>query len=240
MHLPDRRIALFFRIVAALLIAWGIGRVTGLLDGRPSGTQFLYYTVLSNILCLGWMVALAVRTVRDLRIEGARGWSDPSPRFSAAAMMSITVTMLIYLIVLVPDSFTQDSGYTPFTLTDNLIHIIAPSLMIADWLLFAPKGRVRAFDPLLWALIPYAYLAFAFAWGAAGGTFGGGTRYPYPFMSPERSGGVEGVVLWMIGLTIALEVVAYFYFALDRGLAWAGRLLQRRASMSRSGPSALA
>lgn len=230
MHLPDRRLALLFRIVSAVLIAWGIGRVTGLLDGRLSGTQLLYYTVLSNILCLVWMVALAVRTARDLGSDGPRGWSDPSPRFSPAVMMAITVTMLIYLIVLVPDSFTQNSGYTPFTLTDNLIHIVAPCLVIADWLLFAPKGRMRAFDPLLWGLIPYAYLASAFAWGAAGGVFGGGTRYPYPFMDPGRSGGVEGVVLWLIGLTIALEVVAYLYFALDRGLAWAGRRLVSRAT----------
>lgn len=222
MYVPDRRIALVFRVLSAGAIVWGVGRISGLWDGHPSAVQFLYYTVLSNLLCLVWFVLLAVRSIRDLRADGARGWSTPSPRFSAAVMFAITVTMLIYLVVLVPETFTQGNDYVPFTLTDNLIHIVAPSLAIADWLLFVPKGRVRLFDPLLWALIPYAYLVFAFAYGAAGGTFGGGTQYPYPFMEVDRLG-LGGVALWIIGLTVALEAVAYVYVALDRLLGLAAR-----------------
>ncbi|QEV98720.1 hypothetical protein F6J84_00350 [Microbacterium caowuchunii] len=222
MYLPDRRIALVFRVLSIAVIVWGVGRVSGVWDGRPNAVQFLYFTVLSNLLCLGWFAALAVRTIRDLRAGGPRGWSAPSPRFAAAVMFVITVTMLIYLVVLVPETFTQGNDYVPFTLTDNLVHIITPCLTIADWLLFVPKGWVRPLDPVLWALIPYAYLAFAFVYGAAGGVFGGGTRYPYPFMDLDRNG-LVGVVLWIVGLTIALEIVAYAYFAIDRLLGAAAR-----------------
>lgn len=236
MILPDRRVALVFRVLAVLVMAWGVGRVSGIFDGRPSGVQFLYYTVLSNMLCLVWMVILVVRTLRDLRADGARGWSTPSPRFSAAVAFAITVTMLIYLIVLVPEAFTQNTGYTPFTLTDNLIHIVTPILAIVDWLVFVPHGRIRALDPLLWALLPYAYLAFAFVYGGLGGTFGGGTRYPYPFMDVDRNG-VDGVVLWIVGLTVALEIVAYLYFGIDRAIAAIDRRL-RVGSASRGPVSA--
>jgi hypothetical protein len=222
MLLPCRPLALAYRVVAALVMAWGIGRVSGFFDGHPSAVQFLYYTVLSNILCLVWMVVSAVRTATDLRRDGARGASTPSARFALAVPFAITVTMLIYLIVLVPEAFTQNTGYTPFTLTDNLVHIITPALAIADWLLFVPKGRARWSDPIAWAGIPFAYLAFAFVYGALGGTFGGGTRYPYPFMDLERNG-LGGVVLWIVGLTVALEVVAYLYVCLDRALAAVAR-----------------
>jgi hypothetical protein len=51
--------------------------------------------------------------------------------------------MLIYLIVLVPAGFQQVGDYTPFSLTDNPIHIITPCLLILDWLLFTPKGSFR-------------------------------------------------------------------------------------------------
>ncbi|WP_460775451.1 Pr6Pr family membrane protein [Microbacterium sp. GXF7504] len=222
MYIPDRRAALAFRILSALVAFWGIARITGLFSGHVSGVQFLYFTVLSNILCLGWFVALAVATGRDLARSGARGWSTPSARFGGAVMMAITVTMLIYLILLVPETFTQGNGYTPFTLTDDLIHIITPVLTILDWLLFTPKGRFRWFDPPLWAIIPLAYLAFAFVYGALGGTFGGGSPYPYPFMEVDRLG-VGGVAVWIVALAVALEAVAFVYVAIDRLLGRVGR-----------------
>ncbi|WP_159500379.1 Pr6Pr family membrane protein [Microbacterium sp. 18062] len=228
MYVPDRRLALAYRLAAAVVVLWGVGRVSGLFDGRPSGVQFLYFTVLSNILCLTWLVLLAIRTIRDLRAHGPRGASTPSARFSLAVVFSITVTMLVYLIVLVPETFTQGNGYTPFTLTDNLVHIVAPCLLIGDWLLFVPKGRSRWFDPLAWALIPLAYVAFAFVYGALGGLFGGGTRYPYPFMDVDRNG-VDGVVLWIVGLTAALEVVAFAYLGIDALLGALGRRTRERA-----------
>ena len=224
MSIPDRRLALAFRIAAVLLVAWGIGRITGIFAGQVSGVQFLYFTVLSNILCLGWLAFLAVRTGLDLARSGPRGASAPAPRFGGAVMMSITVTMLIYLIILVPEAFTQNTGYRPFTLTDNLIHIVTPVLVILDWLLFTPKGSFRWYDPPLWAAIPYLYLVFAFGYGALGGTFGGGTQYPYPFMEVDRLG-VGGVALWIVALTVALEVVAYAYVAIDRAL---GVIARRR------------
>jgi hypothetical protein len=218
MYLPDRRVALVFRVLAIGVVLWGIGSVSGVFAGRPSGVQFLYYTVLSNLLVLGWFMLLVVRSIRDLATHGVRGWSSPSPRFAAAVMFAITVTMLVYLVVLVPEAFTQNTGYQPFTPTDNVVHIVTPAFAILDWLLFTPKGRVRDRDPLLWALLPLGYVALAFVYGAAGGVFGGGTRYPYPFMDLDRNG-LGGVALWLIGLTVALEVVAYAYFGIDRMLA---------------------
>lgn len=230
MYLPDRRFALAFRLPAICVVVWGIGSVSGVFAGRPSGVQFLYYTVLSNLLVLVWLVLLVVRTIRDLAGDGVRGWSSPSPRFAAAVMFAITVTMLVYLIVLVPEAFTQNTGYQPFTPTDNVVHIVTPALTILDWLLFTPKGRVRVRDPLLWALLPLGYVALAFAYGAAGGVFGGGTRYPYPFMDLDRNG-LGGVALWLIGLTVALEVVAFAYFGIDRML---GALAHRMRARERS------
>lgn len=146
-------------------------------------------------------------------------------------MEAITVTMLIYLFVLAPSLFTQPGAYRPFTLTDNLVHIVTPVLVILDWLLFVPKGRVKPYDPVLWALIPYAYLVFAFGYSAFGGRFAGGSLVPYPFMNIETHG-VDGVSLWIAGLTVALVAVGYVFFAADRLL---GRASQAGASSSSSG-----
>lgn len=215
MVVTSRALALGYRLLASVVILWGIGRVAGLWSGHPTWASFLYYTVLSNVLCLVWMVASAVRTAQDARADGWRGRSTPSPRGAAAVMEAITVTMLIYLFVLAPALFTQPGAYQPFTLTDNLVHIVTPVLVIVDWLVFVPKGRLRAYDPVLWAAIPYAYLVFAFSYSALGGRFPGDTTVPYPFMNTDVHG-VGGVALWIVGLTVALVAVGYVFFALDR------------------------
>ncbi|WP_206427520.1 Pr6Pr family membrane protein [Leucobacter chromiireducens] len=216
--LTSRLLALGFRVVAFAVILTGVVRITGIFTADPTWGSLKFYTVLSNLLCLVWVAVLIVRTLRDLSAAGPRGHSTPSARWSGAIMMAITVTFLVYLIVLVPATFTQDSDYEPFSLTDNLIHIITPILLILDWLLFVPKGRLRWIDPLLWALIPYAYLAYALVYGGLGGEFVAGQTYPYPFLNVAVYG-AGGVALWILALSVALIGVGYVYVALDRLLA---------------------
>lgn len=219
-----RPVALVYRIIALALIVTGVIRYSDVLTGSPDWSTLLFYTMVSNLIALFWMLLLVVRTVRDLGRSGAQGTSTPSPRWSAAVMMAVTVTMLIYLIVLVPTRF-QDGDGDIFSLTDNLIHIVTPCLMIGDWLLFVPKGMLRRFDPLLWPLIPYAYLTFAFVFGALGGEFTPGQKYPYPFMDLDVLG-LGGVALWIAALTVALVAVGFVYLLIDRILAALARRAQ--------------
>lgn len=225
MVLSDRRLALVFRILAALIAAWGIVRVANLFTDEPSSYAFLFFTVQSNVLCLVWLVAGAIVTGRDLAARGPKGISSPSPRAAGYVVMAITTTMLVYTVVLAPMLFDQPGSDGLYSLTDSLVHVITPIVTILDWLLFTQKGTWRWYDPPLWALVPLAYLVFAFAYGAAGGTFfEGGGRYPYPFMNVEELG-VGGVAIWILVLTIVLEIVAFVLVAIDRAL---GALARRR------------
>ena len=137
-------------------------------------------------------------------------------------MMAITVTMTIYLFVLLPASFQQPGVHQPFSLTDTLVHVLTPCLLIVDWLVFVPKRKFRAIDPLLWTLIPYTYLLFVLIYSSAGGEFGSGRKVPYHFLNVAELG-VGGVATWIIGLTIALVILGYLYFGLDRLLGRLGR-----------------
>lgn len=220
--LTFRPVALAFRVLAFVFIALGIVRISDLFGPEPSWSAFSFYTVQSNVLCLVWVAALIWATVRGLRRAGTRGTSTPSARWSAAVMMAITVTMLVYLVVLVPATFVQDSTYVPFSFTDNLIHIITPCLLIVDWLLFVPKGELRVLDPVRWAVIPYCYLLFAAVYGGLGGEFAPGQHVPYPFLNVAEHG-LLGVVWRVALLTVALVGVGYVYFGLDRAFARLGR-----------------
>ncbi|MGO3886164.1 MAG: Pr6Pr family membrane protein [Mycetocola sp.] len=218
--------ALGWRVLAVIVITIGILRVSGLATGEPVWSAFLFYTTLSNVLCLIWMLMSAIRTVQDIRDEGWRGTSSPSPRFGGAVMMAITVTMLIYLVLLAPAAYAQEGDYEPFTLTDTLVHIITPLIVIIDWAVFVGKGQFRRADPVLWAIIPYIYLAFGFSRAALGGDFGPGRAYPYPFMNVTDLG-VDGVAAWIAGLTVALIAVGYLYLLADATVA---RVVRHRAN----------
>lgn len=212
-----RPAALAFRVLAFAAILTGVVRNAELLSGAPAWTSFLYYTMVSDLLCLVWMLLLIARTVRDMRSDGAKGTSTPSPRGSGAVMMAITVTMLIYVVVLVPTRVAAGDADI-YSLTDTLIHIVTPALLILDWLLFVPKGAFRWVDPLLWTLIPYAYLVWAFLYGSLGGEFVEGQKYPYPFMDVDALG-LSAVATWIVALTVALVAVGFVYVVIDRALA---------------------
>ncbi|MDR1513655.1 MAG: Pr6Pr family membrane protein [Propionibacteriaceae bacterium] len=223
MAVKRRHVALVFRLCAVVSITVGLVRLVGLFGSTSSGAAFLFYTTQSNVLVLGWMLVLVVVTIRDLARDGAHGVASPWPRFGAAVMMAITVTMLIYLVVLAPQAFRQaGSDYAPFTLTDDLIHIVTPCLAIADWFMFAPKGRLRLFDPPLWAIIPYLYLTFAFTWMALGRGFGSGRRQPYSFMDVETLG-IGGVAGQILVLSVALIGFGYVFVLADKLLARSAR-----------------
>jgi hypothetical protein len=223
MRFASRPVALVFRLVTIGLIVTGLVRLIGLFSGGAAWVAFTFYTTLSNVLCLAWMILLVGATIRDMAKDGPKGVALPWPRLGAMVMMAITVTMLIYLVVLVPAVFVQSGGdYQPFTLTDDLIHIVTPCLVTADWFLFAPKGRLRLFEPVLWGIPPYLYLLFAFAWPALGGDFGDGKPYPYPFMDVAALG-VGGVAAQILVLTVSLVAFGYIYVLADKLLAWAGR-----------------
>lgn len=68
-----------------------------MLSGARDWSTLLFYTMISNLLCLGWMLLL-IRTARDLRRRDTSGTSTRSARGSGAVMTAITVTMRITLI----------------------------------------------------------------------------------------------------------------------------------------------
>jgi hypothetical protein len=237
MALQSRLFALIFRLASIALIATGLVRLMGLFGGGTAAwAAFTFYTTQSTVLCLVWMAALAVRTARDMARGGPRGNALTWPRAGAAGMMAITVTMLIYLVVLAPSAFVQEGeGYRPFTLTDDLIHIITPCLVIADWFMFAPKGRLRWFEPLYWIIPPWTYLLWAFTWPLLGGNFGEGRRYPYPFADPTQANaagvpqGWDGVAVQILILTVALDAFGFLYVVADKLLARAARKRAERS-----------
>jgi hypothetical protein len=133
---------------------------------------------------------------------------------SLLGLMTLSILFVGAVYVLLLRGLVELSGGAA---TANLIlHYIVPSLTPLFWLLFAPKGALKWRDPLLWALYPLAYFAYALLRGALDG------KYPYPFMDIPKVG-------WASALT-TVSIILIAYLLVGSVFVWLSRLLDRSQS----------
>lgn len=138
------------------------------------------------------------------------GCSLFSPRVDARAglrgaiVLYVVVAGVIWNLLLTADSM----GYTPANI---LLHIVAPVLVIVDWLVVGrTQRRLRWWQPLAWLVYPAVYVVLALLVLNKAGR-----RAPYYFLDPESVG--LAVVLANIG------ALAVFVLVLGYGVSVLGR-----------------
>jgi len=162
-----RLAALAIALVAWLGLATQLQASTALAGalGDAIWAMLRYFTVLTNLLVATTFTALALgRRVTPFALGGAT--------------LAILLVGIVFALLL--NGLVELSGGA--RLADFLLHRATPLLVPLYWLAFAPKGGIRRYDPLLWALYPLSYFVYALARGAAEG------RYAYPFMDVGRLG----------------------------------------------------
>lgn len=205
--------ALLLRSLIIILAVLGIANYLGLLEGKFNPKTLSYYTIQSNILILfyfGYVVLFMVRHWGGLTPETI----SPFPRFKGGLTYAITITAIVYNVILVPNLFTM-SSYQPYGLFDNIVHIVVPLMVVIDWLIIDPKPVYQMTDPLAWQMIPFLYLVFVLIRAQIGGLLTAKSRYPYFFIDIDRYG--MAAVLGNIALLMAASVVlAYAFYGIDR------------------------
>lgn len=169
---------------------------------------FSFFTIDSNVLTAVVFLIGAVRLWR--RDEDSRLFA--LLRASATAYM--TVTFIVYNTLLRGINVAEGL-VVPWT--NEVLHVIAPLLIVADWL-FAP-GRRRLEWTDIWRIIafPVIWAAYTMVRGpfAYNHLLDQPTWYPYPFLNPANSpegyvsvgfyvvliaaviGGVGALVIWV-------------------------------------------
>ncbi len=183
-------------LVAAALIV-----DLGFFGFRINWPYLNYYTLLSNIACMIFFAAL---------LFGRRD----APRVEGAMVFCITVTGIIYATLLAPDDLAE--GH--FWKFDNLVlHYVSPLMVIADWVVFSARGRVRAADPLCWLFMPLGYFGYILLRSTFAGDIGDtGSAFPYHFIDPAVQGGWGPMLLGVGGLAVGMAVLGYIIFFVDR------------------------
>lgn len=176
--------------------------------GSLSGTiDFLsYFTILSNILVAATLTSAA------LAPQSALGRRLLKPGFAVATAIYISVTGLIYYLIL--SGLSHVEGWVLFF--DRLLHYVMPPAYVLFWLLFVPKGRL-ALSAAAWALIPpILYAAYTFVHGPWSGF------YPYPFVDvPEI--GVAQTARNVAEFVVLYYLIGVVFVAFDKLIARLGR-----------------
>lgn len=192
-------------ISAALiaLIAWtGLAVQFGAVYGRTGSAaetvwgMAAYFTVLTNLLVGVVFTGITFGIGRFM-----------APWLVAGTALAIALVGVIYVLLL-RGLLVLSRGDA---LANLILHWITPVLVPLFWWAFVPKGALRRYDPLFWALYPFAYLSYAFVRGAAGG------HYPYPFIDVIQLGWWQTSIN-ATKIAMAFLVAGYIVVVLDHQL----------------------
>jgi hypothetical protein len=134
---------------------------------------FAFFTITTNLLVAVVFTAITINR-SALRSNG----------IVAGTMLSILLVGVIYTLLL--HGLRELSGGS--NVANILLHMVTPILVPLFWILFTPKGGLTRRHPLLWAIYPLAYLAYALIRGSATG------NYAYPFINVRKLGWIQTTI----------------------------------------------
>lgn len=176
-----------------------------------------YYTLQSNIICFVVFIGIMVMIIlkKDYRSD------NRYYILKGAIVMAILVTAITYQVALAPKGFQMDISYTMRTeryWANLFVHIISPSLVLLDYVIFDQKGNFKYKYPLVWLCFPWGYVIYVYTYSALGGRFfgiGGSREYAYKFLDYKQIGYL-GVIKWIFVFTLLILMLSYIIVFWDK------------------------
>lgn len=208
----SRNLRITFQILYCVLAVLGFVAQLGLFQGVLNRSYLVFYTNLSNLLCMLFMFESLARTLSDKETK------DFLPGLKFVFMIMILVTFILYnaLLANYPSIFAYFAS-----LKNGLNHCVLPILFVLDWFLFYERGKVRWTWPLLSILPPFFYVAYILIRTKLLEVTGrrAAVIYPYYFLNLENLGWA-GFLRWMAILLVAFLILGYVLCLLDQ---WLGK-----------------
>ncbi len=209
--IKNRTAQIVYYAIYITLAVLGVMGSLGYFDRSFNTDFYVFYTNLSNYLCMGFIIyelASRVKNKTDEKISKA-------PCFKFMLVIMILVTCLVYNFMLAPSKSAADYFLSPSNL---IMHVILPIMFIVDWFLFYDRKQTKWYYPLLSTVMPLIYVVWIVIRGQIfkGATWT--TLYPYFFLNVDKIGGM--VAVWVIGLVVAFIGIGYLFMLLDYKIKW--------------------
>lgn len=208
--IKNRNIQILFQTIYCTLGVVGLLAGLGLFSAKFNSNFYVYYTNLSNYICIGFMFVSLFYTMRKAN-KKEDGFITFAPAFKFMCMIMIMVTFFVYNILL-----AKDYGVVAyFTSLNNLtLHVILPIMFVLDWVLFYEHGKTKWHYPLLSLIMPLIYVSFILIRGAIVNHATAAVVYPYFFLDLD-SLGWGGFFMWLSILIIAFVILGYLINMVD-------------------------
>ena len=170
--------------------------LTAMVDGMFMPERLRYYTIISNfMLGIGFLIMALLKETSALRAN-----------ISLAVLTSITITGLVYNLILVPfgDATAIFVGYTNF-----VTHLLSMLLALANYFIFEEKGYIKL-NNIPAGLAPGVLYWIVFV--AIGDTI---DFRPYFFMNSEEIGWIM-VFVWFIVIVVFMSIITVGIIMYDR------------------------
>ena len=195
----------------------------GLFEGRFNWDFYVFFTNISNYLCIGIMFAQLVQTAKRRN----DGYVSTLPRLKFVAVMGIMLTFFVFNILLTVNNSDV------FSVRSILLHIVLPVAFTADWFLFYEHGKTRLTYIPLSMTFPISYTVYVYLHAALKGFdssimnshFSRALIYPYFFLDLDQIG-IMGVAQCVLILTLCFAVLALIFIGIDR-------LLKEKSKMNK-------
>ena len=182
---------------------------------------YVYFTNISNFLCLGVMTASLVQTAK----KKDDSYVTTLPLLKFIGMLGILLTFLVFNIML-----AGAEGRDPqlnWRIGSLLFHVFLPIMYVADWFLFYERKKTEWYYPIASIGFPLGYAillliqAIILRFDSTILTPTGSKTpliYPYFFVNIDTQG-VGGVLMWILILSAVFAAVGFGFYGLDRLIA---------------------
>lgn len=207
--IKNRIAQIIFETVYCTLAVIGFIASLGIFDKQFSFVFYMYYTNLSNYICMGLMFVCLIKTVKNSKQEG---FVDVAPKFNFASVVMILITCIGYNFLLAG----QQPIIAYFTSISNLLlHLILPIMFVVHYILFYEHKKIRWYYPFLAIVMPIIYVIFILirAWIINDPTYK--FLYPYYFLDLHTLG-VGKFFIWILILFAVFMFVGYLLYFIDK------------------------
>jgi len=164
--------------------------------------RFSYFTVQSNFIAMVTFLIAATAIIRKQRM------GEWFRYLRGAAVLYMMVTAIVSALLLQNTEVNPTPGV--FNWNNFFLHELGPFFITVWWLLWPSKFPVTSRGSFRWLIFPILWTIYTFI--RASYT----DWYPYPFLNPDKTGGVIGVSLYIVG-------IALVFIMLSQLLAWISR-----------------
>ena len=178
---------------------------------------YVYFTNISNFLCIGVMLAALIETVK----KKEDGYVSAAPLLKFIGMLGILLTFLVFNLML-----AGAEGRDPqlnWRIGSLLFHVLLPIMYIADWFLFYERKKCKWYYPIASVGFPLGYALFLLIQAIILNfnsniltPTGSKTPLIYPYFFVNLENGVPYVLMWIAILSAAFVAIGFAFYGLDR------------------------